>query len=541
MTSSMLPLGDDDLEARLAPLMGDVEERLRASVVGADRLVDAPAAHLAAAGGKRLRPLLTLLTAELGRGANEDVLTAAVAVELTHLATLYHDDVMDSAPMRRGAAAAHEVWGNSVAILTGDLLFARASQLVARLGADAVRVHAETFERLCLGQLHETLGPDDGEEPTAHYIRVLADKTGSLIAASARYGATFSGAGAETAEILTRYGEKVGVAFQLADDVIDLSADAATTGKTPGTDLREGVDTMPVLLLRRRAAAGTLDADGHRLLERLGEDLGSDEALSAIVADLRGHEVVAEARDLAAAWARDAVDGSPRCPRVTSRTRLSRSPGCWWTAWPDPADRVVRPARPHARSLRRCRGQRAGQPPPCRAVTAQAHDRQSRQPRRGAHHADAGRQTLQPVPGGPRPPDHVVGVVQHVSQRPLPVAVPEHLPADPATHGPRHHLGHRADDGQVQPDHQVRPGQEQGPGAVVQPLRHPAVGGGEMLDVGEELWARRPPGAVEQRVDLYVLGGQHLAYAAGERGLARAGDARDDHPPRSGGQRIRRC
>jgi heptaprenyl diphosphate synthase len=308
VTSSILPLGDDDLEARLTPLMSDVEERLRASVVGADQLVDAPAAHLAAAGGKRLRPLLTLLTAELGAGANEDVLTAAVAVELTHLATLYHDDVMDSAAMRRGAPAAHEVWGNSVAILTGDLLFARASQLVARLGADAVRVHAETFERLCLGQLHETLGPADGEEPTAHYIRVLADKTGSLIAASARYGATFSGAGAELAEILTRYGEKVGVAFQLADDVIDLSADAATTGKTPGTDLREGVDTMPVLLLRQRAAAGTLDEDGQRLLERLGEDLGSDEALSAIVADLRGHEVVAEARDLAAAWARDAVD-----------------------------------------------------------------------------------------------------------------------------------------------------------------------------------------------------------------------------------------
>ncbi|WP_230977487.1 polyprenyl synthetase family protein [Georgenia yuyongxinii] len=308
MTSSILPLGDHDLEARLTPLMSDVEDRLRASVVGADQLVDAPAAHLAAAGGKRLRPLLTLLTAELGGGVNDDVLTAAVAVELTHLATLYHDDVMDSAPMRRGAPAAHEVWGNSVAILTGDLLFARASQLVAQLGADAVRVHAETFERLCLGQLHETLGPADGEEPTGHYIRVLADKTGSLIAASARYGATFSGAGAELAEILTRYGEKVGVAFQLADDVIDLSADAATTGKTPGTDLREGVDTMPVLLLRQRAAAGTLDDDGLRLLERLGEDLGSDEALSSIVADLRGHKVVGEARDLAAAWARDAVD-----------------------------------------------------------------------------------------------------------------------------------------------------------------------------------------------------------------------------------------
>nr|WP_127132397.1 polyprenyl synthetase family protein [Georgenia sp. SYP-B2076] len=303
----MLPLGDSALEERLLPLLSDVETRLRAAVVGADELVDAPAAHLAAAGGKRLRPLLTLLTAELGGGSNEQVLRAAVAVELTHLATLYHDDVMDSAPVRRGAPAAHEVWGNSVAILTGDLLFARASQLVASLGAHAVLVHAETFERLCLGQLHETLGAADGEDPVEHYLGVLADKTGSLIAASARYGATFSGASDEVAEILARYGEKVGVAFQLADDVIDLSADAATTGKTPGTDLREGVDTMPVLLLRQRAAAGTLDDDGAAVLGRLGADLRSDDALRSVVTGLRNHEVVAQARELAGTWAADAV------------------------------------------------------------------------------------------------------------------------------------------------------------------------------------------------------------------------------------------
>src|SRR5690606_34738737 len=167
--------------------------------------------------------------------------------------------------------------------------------------------HAVTFERLCLGQLHETLGPADGEDRVAHYLQVLADKTGSLIAAAARYGADFSGAGQETADLLARYGEKVGVAFQLADDVIDLSADAATTGKTPGTDLREGVDTMPVLLLRRRAATGTLDPGGRTLLERLAGDLDSDETLRAVVADLRNHEVVAEVRALAEQWAHDAV------------------------------------------------------------------------------------------------------------------------------------------------------------------------------------------------------------------------------------------
>ncbi|GAA4418146.1 polyprenyl synthetase family protein [Georgenia halophila] len=304
----MLPLGDAELEARLYPHLDEVEERLREAVVGADALVDPPSAHLASAGGKRLRPLLTLLTAELGDGQNDGVRSAAVAVELTHLATLYHDDVMDSAPLRRGAPAAHEVWGNSVAILTGDLLFARASRLVASLGADAVRVHAETFERLCLGQLHETMGPTDGQDPVEHHLRVLADKTGSLIATSARYGAAFSGAGQELADLLARYGEKVGVAFQLADDVIDLSADAATTGKTPGTDLREGVDTMPVLLLRQRAENGSLDATGADLLDRLRvEELASDEKLRAVVADLRAHEVVAEARALAERWAHDAV------------------------------------------------------------------------------------------------------------------------------------------------------------------------------------------------------------------------------------------
>ncbi|MEE6282596.1 polyprenyl synthetase family protein [Georgenia sunbinii] len=308
MTSTMLPLGNDGLVERLTPAMAEVEDRLMVAVAGADELVDGPSRHLAAAGGKRLRPALTLLAAELGDPAGrEDVLRAAVAVELTHLATLYHDDVMDSAPLRRGAPSAHAVWDNSVAILTGDLLFARASRLVASLGADAVRVHAETFERLCLGQLHETLGPRDGEDAIEHYLQVLADKTGSLIATSALYGARFSGAPESVGEVLQRYGEKVGVAFQLADDVIDLSSDAETTGKTPGTDLREGVATMPVLLLRRRAAEGRLDDAGAAVLDQLAADLGPDDALRRVVELLSGHDVVEEARELANAWARDAV------------------------------------------------------------------------------------------------------------------------------------------------------------------------------------------------------------------------------------------
>src|SRR5699024_7582473 len=202
-----------------------------------------------------------------------------------------HDDVMDSADMRRGAQAVHEVWGNTVAILTGDLLLARASRVVAQLGPEAVRIQAETFERLCLGQLHETLGPAEGEDAIAHYLQVLADKSGSLIAAAARYGVMFSGGEETHAATLERYGEKVGVAFQLADDVIDLASDAQTTGKTPGTDLREGVATMPVLLLRDQAEAGEIDEAGAQILDALDGDLSSDAALADVLADLTAHPV----------------------------------------------------------------------------------------------------------------------------------------------------------------------------------------------------------------------------------------------------------
>ncbi|WP_372593464.1 polyprenyl synthetase family protein, partial [Actinotalea sp.] len=141
-----LPLADDALADRLTARLALVEDRLRTAVANTDVLADSTSRHLVNAGGKRLRPLLTLLAAELGDGDRPEILQAAVAVELTHLATLYHDDVMDSAPLRRGAPSAHEVWGNHVAILTGDLLFARASSTVARLGTDAVLIHSETFE-----------------------------------------------------------------------------------------------------------------------------------------------------------------------------------------------------------------------------------------------------------------------------------------------------------------------------------------------------------------------------------------------------------
>ncbi|HWS59145.1 MAG TPA: polyprenyl synthetase family protein [Actinotalea sp.] len=310
----MVPPTDPALADVLTGRLALVEERLRDAVSSADVLADTTSRHLVNAGGKRLRPLLTLLAAQLGEGSRVEVLDAAVVVELTHLATLYHDDVMDSAPVRRGAPAAHELWGNHVAILTGDLLFARASSIVAGLGPDAVRIQASTFERLCLGQLHETVGPGPDVDPVEHYLQVLSDKTGSLIATSARFGAMFAGCPADVVATLTTYGEKVGVAFQLADDVIDLTSAGELTGKTPGTDLREKVPTMPVLLLRQLAAGPGGGAADRELVALLDSDLTDDAALAAAVAALRVHPVVDQSRRRALAWAQGAVDALAAVP-----------------------------------------------------------------------------------------------------------------------------------------------------------------------------------------------------------------------------------
>ncbi|GAA1716045.1 polyprenyl synthetase family protein [Isoptericola hypogeus] len=302
-----IPLSDPALADRLAERLTRVDAALDAAVASADALADDASRHLVAAGGKRFRPLLTLLAGELGDGSRPELVDAAVVVELTQVASLYHDDVMDSAPLRRGAPAAHTVWGNSVAILIGDLLFARASALVAGLGPEAVVLQSRTFERMCLGQLHETIGPRDGEDPVEHYLQVLSDKTASLLATSARLGAMFGGAAPQVVEAVAAYGEKVGVAFQLADDVLDIASSGQESGKTPGTDLREHVPTMPGLLLRQRLARGQgTDAD-RDLVARLDGDLSDDAALAAVVADLRAHDVLGETRDLAARWAREAA------------------------------------------------------------------------------------------------------------------------------------------------------------------------------------------------------------------------------------------
>ena len=311
------------LNERLSELMESVETRLQEAVRSPEPDVDELTRHLAAAGGKRLRPALCLLTSFLGPNpGNEDAEVSAAVVELTHLATLYHDDVMDEAPMRRGVPSAQQLAGNSAAILAGDVLFAKASSLVAGLGPEAVRLHAVTFERLCFGQLRETLGAPENVSARDNYINVLADKTGSLIAASARYGVNSSGGSPEIAEAVAEFGEKVGVAFQLADDVIDIMSDGDVTGKTPGTDLREGVETMPILILKERAAVGTIDEAGQQILDLLAGDVG-DEAVEKSVSLLREHQVMEEVRDLARTWSDEAVASLDAIPEGEVRNGLN--------------------------------------------------------------------------------------------------------------------------------------------------------------------------------------------------------------------------
>jgi len=294
----------------------------------ADDIADVTSRYLLDAGGKRVRPVLTLLTAQLGDGNNDNVMTAAKAIEITHLASLYHDDVMDEAQMRRGVPSAQTVWGNSVAILTGDLLFARASKLVSRLGERAIQLQAETFERLCLGQLHETIGPRQDEDAIPHYLQVLADKTGSLIAAAAEVGVMFSNAPEEYRLPVVEFGEKIGVAFQLIDDIIDLSPEPDETGKLAGTDLRSGVSTLPLLYLRKQALT---DDDAAALLSRIDRDVNAafyeeadDEELAAAIAELREHDVTRRTLVEAHRWAAEAVAALAPLPNGPVKKALTR-------------------------------------------------------------------------------------------------------------------------------------------------------------------------------------------------------------------------
>lgn len=305
------------LEEQMLAGLAAIEDRLREEIRSDYELADITARHLVEAGGKRFRPLLVLLASHFGDPKSEGVVPSAVVVELTHLATLYHDDVMDEAEVRRGTQSANSRWGNTVAILSGDFLFARSSKLLADLGPEAVRVQAETFERLVIGQLRESVGPQGSEDPIVHHLEVLADKTGSLIAAAGRYGAMMSGVSPELTDRIADFGESIGIAFQLSDDLLDIESEVS--GKTPGTDLREGIRTLPVLF-------ALADPDtSPRLRELLSRAITDDAEHSEALAALRIHPAMDQAREVLEQWAdraRERLGALPDCDAKTAMAAL---------------------------------------------------------------------------------------------------------------------------------------------------------------------------------------------------------------------------
>ena len=266
---------DERLEGEIRPRLDGVEDALRKAVEAESDVLGTTAGYLLAAGGKRFRPTLVLLAGYFGDATDPRLIQGAAAIELTHVATLYHDDVMDEAASRHGVPSVNTRWDNTIAILTGDFLFARSSELAADLGPDVCRLLAQTIAILCEGQIRDVASAGDVDKTEQDHLEVIRRKTGVLIASSCRMGGMLSDAAPDDLETLGAFGESLGLAFQLSDDIMDITATQLELGKEPVTDIREGVYTIPVLHalghgphrdeLRRILAAGPPDGE---LLDR---------------------------------------------------------------------------------------------------------------------------------------------------------------------------------------------------------------------------------------------------------------------------------
>ncbi len=244
-----LPGLEEDLQ-RLEPC-------LRQAVSSGDRFLDQVTTHLIEAGGKRLRPALALAAATGGTGgAGDDDLQGAVSVELVHLASLYHDDVMDEATIRRNVQSVNARWGNLVAIVAGDFLLARSAEIAASLGTEIAGLLANTLGRLCQGQLAEVRTAYDVGRGEEQYFSAIAGKTAALMSTSCRIGGLTGGRSRQEIEALTAFGRSLGFLFQLRDDLLDVLADDDELGKPAGQDLAEGIYTLPVILALRDPSVG---------------------------------------------------------------------------------------------------------------------------------------------------------------------------------------------------------------------------------------------------------------------------------------------
>ncbi|MEH0147564.1 polyprenyl synthetase family protein [Corynebacterium sp. Q4381] len=317
-----LDLGDEGLTERIARDLAAVEEMLKDRLNDGEDFITEKVNHLAFAGGKRFRPIITLLCSEFGPHPEAiNVIRGAVLTEMVHLATLYHDDVMDEAERRRGVESANARWDNSVAILAGDILLAQSARLMSEIDTHTVKHFADTFQTLVTGQMRETEGLR-GADPVDHYLKVIEEKTGVLIALAAYLGALHSGADEETVARCQRLGAAIGMVFQIVDDIIDIFSDPEQSGKTPGTDLREGVFTLPVLYALeedspageelRGMLTGPLESDAEvaRALELIGQTDGRERSLTTV----RGYLDAVETE----------LAGLPASPAKDALLRLSR-------------------------------------------------------------------------------------------------------------------------------------------------------------------------------------------------------------------------
>jgi octaprenyl-diphosphate synthase len=309
MTSLLAPAAFADIQRLAAPDMAAVDALIRGSLHSDVALINRISEHIVAAGGKRLRPMLAVLSARALGYAGKDHHQLAAVVEFIHTATLLHDDVVDQSDLRRGRKTANALFGNAPSVLVGDFLYSRAFQLMVQLDDMTVqRVLADTTNAIAEGEVLQLLHVHNPDTDEAAYLRVIERKTAVLFAAATRLGALVAGADASMQERMATYGMELGLAFQIADDVLDYASDAATLGKNLGDDLAEGKATLPLI----HAMARSDDATRERL--RAIVEAGDAGALAEVVAAIDAHDSLDYARGHArahAARAEATLEGLP--------------------------------------------------------------------------------------------------------------------------------------------------------------------------------------------------------------------------------------
>tara|TARA_B100001123_G_C15273367_1_gene1011159 strand:+ start:802 stop:1779 length:978 start_codon:yes stop_codon:yes gene_type:complete len=270
-----------------------LEERLVEVASSKDPYLTEIAQHLISAGGKRFRPLVTLLAGELGNKNYKKIIDAGVAVELIHLGSLYHDDVIDDSPKRRGVRSVNNQWNSTLAILAGDFLMAKASELAAdNLGLDSVKLLASTYAELVEGQTKEIQLSFNFEHGINDYIDIVKGKTASLIKTSAKLGAIASECENDVVEAISEWALNAGIVFQISDDILDITSNPNKLGKPVGNDILEGTYTLPVHIAMQK--------NQSLIVEKLQEIKEDNTKIETLLEILRSDEILSETREIAA-------------------------------------------------------------------------------------------------------------------------------------------------------------------------------------------------------------------------------------------------